>query len=206
MHSDLFLSLQSYSMLPCSDKPTRVRRDSATLIDNIFVNNFSDLTISGNIITDLSDHFSQFCIMNPMNLNTKICKYKIRDFSYFNQTLFNNDLQQINWPLLIDQNKNDPNKLFSTFYNKLNSLVNKHAPIKILSKRKIKQFSKPWITKGIRKAIKIKNDLYHSNDGDRYRLYRNRIISLTRLSKKLYYHSFFNLNSFNMKKDMGGDS
>ena len=51
-------------MLPTIDKPTRIYRDSATLIDNIFVNNFDDLVLSGNVITDLSDHFSQFCIMH----------------------------------------------------------------------------------------------------------------------------------------------
>ena len=58
---DFLLSLQSCSMLPTIDKP-RIYRDSATLIDNIFVNNFNDLVLSGNVITDLSDHFSQFCI------------------------------------------------------------------------------------------------------------------------------------------------
>ena len=36
---------------------------SASLIDNIFVNNPNQVLISGNIITDVSDHFSQFCIM-----------------------------------------------------------------------------------------------------------------------------------------------
>ena len=36
---------------------------SVSLIDNIFVNNPNQVLISGNIITDVSDHFSQFCIM-----------------------------------------------------------------------------------------------------------------------------------------------
>ena len=43
-------------MLPTIDNPT--------LIDIIFVNNLNDLVLSGNIITDLSDHFTQFCIMH----------------------------------------------------------------------------------------------------------------------------------------------
>jgi hypothetical protein len=46
------------------------------------------------------------------------------------------------------------------FYNKLNKLTNKHAPLKLISKRKIKQSAKPWITKGIKKSIKIKNKLF----------------------------------------------
>ena len=45
--------------------------------------------------------------------------------------------------------------LFSTFYNKLNKLINKDAPPRSLSKRRIKRLSKPWITKGIRTSIGI---------------------------------------------------
>ena len=45
---------------------------------------------------------------------------------------------------------NDVDKLFSSFYNKLNKIVNKHAPMKVLSQRKAKQLSTPWITRGIK--------------------------------------------------------
>ena len=39
-----------------------LHRTSATLIDNIFVNNADQLLASGNIISNVSDHFLQFCI------------------------------------------------------------------------------------------------------------------------------------------------
>lgn len=62
-------------------------------------------------------------------------------------------------------------------YNKLNKVVNTHVPFKTVSKRRARQLSKPWIPKGIRKSIKIKNSLYLSNFKDQYtcRLYRNKI-------------------------------
>ena len=56
------------------------------------------------------------------------------------------------------------NKLFSSFYNKYNTIVDKHAPMKKLSNRKAKQLSKPWITNGIRAATKFKNKLYATGD------------------------------------------
>ena len=56
------LALQS-SLIPTIDKPTLVHRTSASLIDNIFVNNPDQVVVSGNLITDVSDHFSQFCIL-----------------------------------------------------------------------------------------------------------------------------------------------
>ena len=57
---DFLLALQSSYLFPTIDKPTRVHRVSASFIDNIFVNNPDQVLISGNIVTDVSDHFSQF--------------------------------------------------------------------------------------------------------------------------------------------------
>ena len=57
---DFLLALQSSYLFPTIDKPTRVHRVSASFIDNIFVNNPNQVLISGNIVTDVSDHFSQF--------------------------------------------------------------------------------------------------------------------------------------------------
>ena len=52
------------------------------------------------------------------------------------------------------------------FYNKLQRLINKHAPLKPVSKRERKRLSKPWITRGLRKSIKIEKSLFHSGDND----------------------------------------
>jgi len=61
---NFLLSLQSYSFIPLIDKPTRVYGNSATLINNILVNNTTNLLSCGNIILDISGHFSQFCVMS----------------------------------------------------------------------------------------------------------------------------------------------
>ena len=67
-----------------------------------------------------------------------------------------------------------------------------------------KQLSKPCITKGIRTAIKIKNNLHMSGNDARYKYYRNEISKLTRIRKKLYYHEFFNNNLNNLRKTWEG--
>ena len=71
--------------------------------------------------------------------------------------------------------------------------------MKTVSNRKLKQFSKPWITSGLKKSIKIKSSLLQSRDLVNYKIYRNKIYSLTQLSKKNYYHSFFAGNLKNIK-------
>ena len=82
---------------------------------------------------------------------------------------------------IIPDNETNVNKLLLSFYNKLNEIVNKHAPFKSISRRKAKCFSKPWITTGIRKSIQTKNKLLSEGNSATYKLYRNKILTLTRL-------------------------
>lgn len=126
-----------------------VYNNSATLIDNIFVNRFNHKISSGNIVLDISDHYSLFCFIHcliPIKLTTK---YKIRDYSNFFEECYVSETRITRWQTDLETND------FLPFYNKLNKLINKHAPSKILSKCKAKQFSKPWINQGLRKSIKI---------------------------------------------------
>ena len=59
----LLQTMQSFSMFPVVDKPTRVHGNSATFIDNIFINNPENNIVSGNIVSDTTDHYSQMCIL-----------------------------------------------------------------------------------------------------------------------------------------------
>ena len=79
-----------------------------------------------------------------------------------------------------------------------------HSLTNTVSNRQLKQFSKPWITSGLRKSIKVKNSLLQSADLVNYKIYRNKISSLTRLSKKNYYHAFFAENLNNKKNTWNG--
>ena len=85
----------------------------------------------------------------------------MRDFSKFSPGSFTADISQVDWNEILDRDNADVDKTFSFFFNEI---LNKHAPFKTLSKTRIKQLSKPWITKGIRTAIKIKNNLYMSGN------------------------------------------
>ena len=50
--------------------------------------------------------------------------------------------------------------MFDAFYSKLAQIVNVHVPLKQISRRKLKELAKPWITKGIKKSLMIKNEYY----------------------------------------------
>ena len=70
--NDFLLLLQSYALTPVIDKPTRVHSTSATLIDNILVIQVDDFdfVLSGNVVSDISDYFSQFCLLPAYKLHS----------------------------------------------------------------------------------------------------------------------------------------
>ena len=56
-----FYDLCIYNFRPLILQPTRVTSRTATLIDNIFINDISCHSLGGNITVSISDHFFQFC-------------------------------------------------------------------------------------------------------------------------------------------------
>ena len=62
-------SLLSKQFLPYIIHPSHVSEYSSTLIDNIFSNIIDNVTLSGNILTQITDHFPQFLIIKvPLSL------------------------------------------------------------------------------------------------------------------------------------------
>ena len=71
--NDFINTMISHYLLLHILHPTRVTDHSATVIDNIFSNNTVHESISGNIMTHISDHFPQFIILNKTNMDYKSC-------------------------------------------------------------------------------------------------------------------------------------
>jgi len=204
-HQRVFTHLTKLSFIPTREG-TRVYSSTATLIDNIFANKYCGKITSGNIISDISDHYSQFCL-TEFSCETDFPKMTmIRDFSRFSEEDFYLELVQVDWESIFERAQGNIDIASSKIYNKLNKLVNKHAPLKPLSKRKLKQSLKPWITKGLLKSIKIKNALFVKGNIDKCKSYRNKITTLIRQSKKFYYHTYFTQHMNDMKKTWTGIS
>ena len=89
-------------------------------------------------------------------------KTNVRDYSTFNAKSFIDDLQNINWNNICKHT--DANQSFSRFYKCVNKTINKHAPLRSISNRKQKFLAKPWLTAGLRKSIRVKNNLFYTSD------------------------------------------
>ena len=204
--------MYSNFLLPYICAPTRITSHSRTLIDNIFSNNIEEGNISGNIITTISDHYAQILLMkNLTTIKSPSSDIFQHNFKNFNKNLFESDLKNINWDLILKTNNNNVDNSFEEFFTTFNAILDRHAPIKKLSKKEIKLQQKPWITKGILTSIMKKNRIYKKLSRTKniekkntlkiqFKHYRNSILKITNSSKAMHFNHFFDTNKQNYHK------
>ena len=90
----------------------------------------------------------------------------------------------------------DVNTTFSRFALLFETTLNKHAHLKTMSRKQQRMHRKPWITKGILKSIKTKNELFSkihnldktdSNKWNKYKKYRNELNHTIEYAKMTHY-------------------
>ena len=161
--ADFLGAMHSKLLLPNISSPTRITSTSATLIDNIFTNNYDNIFMSGNLVTTLSDHLAQILIVLIQNTTRHKELRKVhRDFQKIlrNKDIISNDLQNVSWDTELQLNSENISISTEKFIPKISNLINDWAPLKELSNAKQKLQNKPWITKEILKSIKNKNKQY----------------------------------------------
>ena len=131
---DFLNSIVENGMLPFIHQPTRIIDSSATLIDNIFSNNIEDESISGNLFIKLSDHLPQFLIIHRTEDRHKQANFYKHDYQKFDKESFQDDFSLQNWANL-EKVDLDASQKFDDFLWRVNSCVNRHAPLKKLAKR-----------------------------------------------------------------------
>ena len=95
-------------------------------------------------------HFPQFLIVKHGGITYKNLSYYQHDYSKLNAERLQNDFANINLNYLNDDSLTI-NAKFNLFLSSLDKLVNKHAPLKKLSKNDIRLRNKPWVSTKIQK-------------------------------------------------------
>ena len=117
------------------------------------------------------------------------------DWSKFDEENF---IFDTDWSNLLNLNEKNVDLSTNNFLNVINSLLNKYAPFKKISKYKFKFKRKPWITFGIQKSISVENKLLKkfinkknpqikAECHEKYKKYRNLLSTLLKKSKEIYY-------------------
>ena len=175
-------TLYSYNVFPLITKPTRVIKNSATLIDHILTNNLDSESRhkQGILCTDISDHYAVFHISeNNKNLddNTVVPKLKW-DMRLQNIQKFVNEINAVNWEQVTESN--DPQMAYSEFHKIISLNYNKSFPYRNFTKKYLN--NKPWLTASLKESIRVKNKLYKnrnkgSNQEERLTHYKGTEIS-----------------------------
>ena len=208
--------VSSFGFRPLILQPSRVSSNSATLIDNIFLNDLECFSKGGNLTNSISDHFLQFCqidIYDKTGNNNWQNKFS-RNWRIFNSREFEDELSSINWDETLNYTQ-ETDLSFSIFFNKIEKLLDEMAPYKKLTRKEYGLKMSPWITNGIlvsmrerdllyKKFAKEKNPTLKAAHHLKFKTYRNRIVNLIRESKKQHFADFFKEHHSNLKKTWDG--
>ena len=213
--TDYLNDIQSAGCLSFVDKATRVvhkgNRWETSCIDHIYSNIQPERLQTYVVTSGISDHFSTMTkIVDAKNINvTKQTIYR-RKKSLTSTEIksFNKDLRN-----LISNNSFDcttPKSLNEQTTHLISAyqvLIDKYMPLRKISNKEKKSLLKPWITRGIKVSIKVRDKLLRKSTRTKsdilykeYKFYRNLITRLKKNSFNNYYRDKFQVNNKDKKK------
>ena len=184
------------NLIPTITKPTRITRNSATLIDNIIVgkqfHNFE-----ANIgISDISDYLPLILKSYQPKLYKKqpllITTRAINEAKCNN---INSRLDEINWTLNLDGKS--VNDAYTYLQAIIMEILDQESPIQTIRIKSNKILKEPWMTPGLLRSVKKQKTYYRKSiakqstglDQSRYKEYRNKLTQILRRVKEDYYKS-----------------
>ena len=125
--SEMDFTTKLYQYEQLIKDPTRVTKDSASLIDHFYTTKPDYIASSGVKIITISDHYLIYGVrkFQATKQSPRIIEY--RDFKQFNETHFLFELQS---SINLNLEYWDPNDSFSIWKNTFLNIVNRHAPLK----------------------------------------------------------------------------
>ena len=155
---DLLDLMCDKQLLPGITRPTRITKNSATLIDNIYAS-FSLVKEfqSTILLEDISDHLPCMLMLCKSKRSREPLVIKKRNLCDENVQSIVDDLNSVNWHYL---DNIDCDTGFTSFHNKVIEIIDRHSPeysVKISAKKKIRN---PWITVGMHRSSIALSKMY----------------------------------------------
>ena len=118
----------NYAFVPLISTPTRITADTATLIDNIFINEIVNFghSLNGVLVSDILDHYPVLHINRECKLNGWETFIYWRVYNQQNKQTFLTALKHIDWDEV--HVSCDTQSSFNVFHNCLTGLLNRHFP------------------------------------------------------------------------------
>ena len=199
--------MTSNNFMPTITAPTRITDNSVTLIDHIFIklpkSKIKNKISAGNLLCDISDHLPNFIIINidikKTNERPYIRLYNKNNVCKFESNI-ENELLEIKNITTEDNINTDSNEIYNAFEYKLHYLHDTYFPLIKMSRKKFRD--KDWITEGIKRSIKVRNNLFYLKLGnpskfniDEWKKYRNRLNKIIKDTQTRYYQDLIKQHS-----------
>ena len=189
------------------NQPTRVCKNSKSLLDHIYSNNLNNQLMPGIAISDISDHYPVFalipCVKPFKNNPRQVWK---RDMKNFKAEHFIEDLNQTLNASLSSFDSTIHNQ-FEQFINSFTSVVNKHATRKLATRKERKLKTKPWLSSSLLCSIKTKHKMhksicetYDETKYKNYKTYHNVLNRTIEKARQKYYNELIIENKSNSDK------
>ena len=193
-------------LVPLMFRPTRITRESSTLIDDIFSNNYNviDYQVNGISKTDISDHYIIFHLLSLKVEKPTNDQYKIvRVINTSRTQRYIEKIRTADWSIL--ESYNECQTYFTNFLKVFKNIYDECFPV---TKVKTQYRNRlPWLTEGLKLSIKHKNKLYctsikHPTEYNIaiYKNYKNKLSSLLKIEEKRFYQYQITNNKNNLKK------
>ena len=182
-------------MFPTITRPTRITKNTATLIDNIIITQNCCSSYESNVlIDDISDHLPSVCILKNAKVSRKkLITIKSRDTRKRNMDALKKSLNCTDWSEL--SKLKNVNEKAEWLHNKLVEKIDYYVPFctHTINYKNLRR--EPWSTAGILHSIKHSKKLYSKSirsdatetEIKEYKEYNRLLQKVKRTSKKNYY-------------------
>ena len=147
-------------LIPTITKPTRITRNTATLIDNIVIGrNYQSAYTSMILLGDISDHCPTMLELPNIDIyKTEPKRIQTRKLNPINIKKINNILQETNWENLLDNF--DREESYNVYQTTLNGILDEITPVQEYTINPNKILKEQWMTPGLMKCTMKQKKLY----------------------------------------------
>ena len=144
--SDFYYLIHSFILLPHIFSPTRTTATSATLIDNIFTNNYSSSFVSGNLVNTLLNRHGHVLTteLQYSSLEVDSTEQMFRDFQEIekNKNIISSLLESVDWVTELHLSHDDVDSSSELFLKKMEKIINFWATFQKVSNKQKKLLNK----------------------------------------------------------------
>lgn len=190
----LISALSSLGMKQYVNKPTRIMKDSQTIIDLMFTN--FEIEVQVKYEPRITDHAWLKVELKPGKTENKYREFSARNYSNFNIEEFNNSVENN-----LERNQDlDVSARAKKFVDVMVEALDITAPRQKFRIPKVWE-GKKWFTNEIseaaaRRDVAYRKAIYNGTEQDwmQFKMERNVVVKLIRVKKKEYYENMIDLN------------